>query len=68
MNEAKIKVGDKVRVRFWPMYNDIVGIVDYVPLTQGDSWIIKELDGAVSYVQTFASITREAEPLDDLPF
>jgi hypothetical protein len=73
----RIKVGDAVTAQFWPMYSDICGIVEYVPSAPGDSWIIKQSDGSISYVQTFASITR-GTPItdsnapvtgsDDLPF
>ena len=53
----EIKVGDEVTVHFWPMYNDIIGVVRCLPSVAGDSWIIESKDGAVHYVQHFASIT-----------
>lgn len=63
-----IKVGDQVVVRFWPMYSDIRGEVRATPQSQGDSWVIVSENGDVHYVQTFASITKEAPASDDTPF
>jgi hypothetical protein len=66
----RIAIGDKVHVRFWPMYDDILGEVKYMPQAQGESWIIVSEQGDVYYIQTFASITRKADvpEVEDLPF
>jgi hypothetical protein len=72
MMKNRINVGDKVTVTFWPYFDNIVGEVEYKPVSPGDSWIILGESGSVHYVQLFASISKYAETTpvdsDDLPF
>lgn len=59
--DALIKVGDRVRVEFWPMKNDLCGDVVYVASSQpNDSWIIRSED-RVFYVQHFSTISKRIE-------
>lgn len=55
-----IAIGDRVRVEFWPMKNDICGDVVCIPTRMGDPWIIRS-DDRVFYVQHFATISKRIE-------
>ncbi len=57
VDDRFIRVGDRVRVEFWPMKNDLCGDVLYVPQSPGDSWVIKAED-RLFYVQHFATISK----------
>ncbi|MDD3926366.1 MAG: hypothetical protein PHT33_06895 [bacterium] len=58
-NENRIRIGDMVKVRFGLDSDmDMVGIVEYMPCATGDCWIIRDFDGMIFYVQTFAFILR----------
>lgn len=53
-----IKEKDLVRFQFWPMQNDIIGTVQYVPCGAGDSWIIVTQEGRTVYIQHFSTVTQ----------
>ncbi len=55
-----IKVGDRVRIEFWPMKNDLLGDVLYIPCQPGDSWIIRAED-RLFYVQNFSTISKQVK-------
>lgn len=57
MADSTIETGDRVRVEFWPMKNDLCGDVLYVPTQPGDSWIIRAED-RLFYVQHFSTISK----------
>ena len=53
-NLKRIEQGDRVRVYHWNEdYEAIEGYVDYIPGSQGESWIIIQDDDQVIYVQQF---------------
>jgi len=52
-----IEVGDRVRVEFWPMKNDLCGDVISVPTQPFEPWIIRTED-RLHYVQHYATISR----------
>lgn len=56
-NTTVIEIGDTVRVEFWPMKNDLCGLVLYVPTRPSESWIIRSED-RLFYVQHFATISK----------
>ena len=62
MPEDRIRVGDKVSV-YWenppPIFR---GTVLYVPYATGDSWIIKDEDDGLHYVQMFCRMDKHQEP------
>ena len=57
--EWQIEPGDKVKV-FYTDSNDFyyTGTVRYRPQATGDSWIIEDAAGVVTYQQTFNRIVR----------
>jgi len=55
--EQAIKAGDRVRVEFWPMKDDLLGTVLYIPTQPGDSWIVCTED-RLFYIQHFAAISK----------
>lgn len=57
---TEIRVGDRVRVEFWPMKSDLCGDVLYIPAQPGDSWIIRTSD-RLFYVQHFATISKQIQ-------
>lgn len=59
--EEAIKVGNTVRIEFWPMKNDLCGTVLYIPTQPGDSWIICTED-RLFYVQNFSTISKLIKP------
>jgi hypothetical protein len=62
--EQSIKIGDRVRVEFWPMKNDLIGDVLYIANQPGDSWIICSED-RLFYVQNFSTISKRVKGIDN---
>lgn len=59
-NDIAIEIGDRVRVEFWPMKNDLCGDVLYIPTQPNDSWIIRS-EGRLFYVQHFSTISKRID-------
>jgi len=54
-----IEIGDRVTVKFWPCYDDVVGTVKYTPCQPFDYFKIMKDNGDIVLVQMFSSMTRE---------
>jgi hypothetical protein len=58
MSETRIETGDTVNVYFECVEVIIGAEVISVPYEAGDSWILRDTDGRVVYVQSFSKIVR----------
>lgn len=53
----RIEIGDRIQLETLH-FDHFNGIVEYMPVATGDSWIIKLDDGTIKYVQNFSTITK----------